>query len=204
MDFCNVADIENFLQVTIHTDAVKNASALRAIAEATEAIKNYCHQQIERVTGDVVTLDIKRGWSRLFLPEVPVSLVTSVVEDGKALVVDDDYKLGQHGILYRIGDVWHEGIQIVTVTYTHGYAVIPDDVVGVCVRASSRAYQAGLRAAELDGVIGVTALTLGDYQVSFGSEGGGGVSEGVLGASAARMLLLSEKDILNRYRYMAQ
>ena len=52
MGFCTVTDIENFLQVTIHTDPVKNASALRAIDEATEAIKNYCHQQIERVTDD--------------------------------------------------------------------------------------------------------------------------------------------------------
>ena len=204
MDFCNVTDIESFLQVTIHTDAVKNASAQRAIAEATEAIKNYCHQVIERVAGDVVTLDCKVGCSRLFLPEVPVISVASVVEDGVALTVNDDYKLGQHGILYRINDVWHEGIQIVVVTYTHGYAVIPDDVVGVCTRAASRAYQAGLRAAELEGVLGVTALKLGDYAVSFGAESGGGVSEGIMGASAARMLLLSEKDILNRYRYVAQ
>jgi hypothetical protein len=204
-NFCTVAGIENFLQVTIHTDPVKNASALRAITEATEAIKNYCHQVIERVASDVITLDCNGG-SRLFLPELPVKPagIISVVEDGETLTVDDDYKLGQHGILYRIGDVWHEGIQIIRVTYTHGYAKLPADIVGVCVRAASRAYQAGLRAAELDGVLGVTALTLGDYSVSFGAESGGGVSEGILGASAARMLLLSEKDILNRYRYVGQ
>jgi hypothetical protein len=200
MDFCIVADIENFLQISI--PAAKIASAQRAIAEATEAIKNYCHQVIERVTDDVVTLDCAGG-AKLFLPELPVISVASVVEDGETLVVTDDYKLGQHGILYRIGDLWAEGIQIVTVTYTHGYVTLPDDIVGVCVRAAARAYQAGLRAAELEGVIGVTAMTLGDYSISFGSEGGGGVGEGVLGASAARMLLLSEKDSLNRYRYVA-
>jgi len=203
MGFCTVADIENFLQVTIHTDAVKNASALRAIDEATEAIKNYCHQVIERVTDDVITLDCAGG-TKLFLPELPVISIADVVEDSETLVVTDDYMLGQHGILHRVDDFWANGIQIVTITYTHGYATIPDDVVGVCTRAAARAYQAGLRAAELEGVIGVTALTLGDYSVSFGSEGGSGVSEGVLGASAARMLLLSEKDALNRYRYVAQ
>jgi len=202
-DFCNVTDIENFLQMTIHTDPVLNASAQRAIAEATEAIKNYCHQVIERVAGDVVTLDCKIG-SRLFLPEVPVISVTSVVEDCKALVVDDDYKLGQHGILYRIGNVWLEGVQIVTVTYTHGYVTLPDDVVGVCVRAASRAYQAGLSAAVVAGVMGVTAKSLGDYSVSFGTGTGGGVGEGLLGASGARMLLLSEKDVLNRYRILGR
>jgi len=40
--------------------------------------------------------------------------------------------------------------------------------------------------------------------VSFTPEtGGGGIGEGVMGASAARMLLRSEKDILNRYRLKA-
>jgi hypothetical protein len=127
-----------------------------------------------------------------------------LIEDGTMLTVTDDYRLGQHGILYRVGNVWPEGVQIVTVTYTHGYNTLPADVVGVCTRAAARAYQAGLRAAELEGVLGVTALTLGDYSVSFGAESGGGVSEGTLGASAARMLLLSEKDILNRYRFIGR
>lgn len=202
MALCTVTDIENFLLVTIHTDAAKNASALRAIDEATEAIKNYCHQVIELVAGDAITLDCVGG-TKIFLPQVPVISVASVVEDGEALVVTDDYILGQYGILHRVDDDWATGIQIVTLTYTHGYATIPDDVVGVCTRAASRAYQAGLAAAAVGAVSGVTAMTLGDYSFSLGTGAGGGVGEGILGASAARMLLLSEKDILNRYRYVA-
>jgi hypothetical protein len=202
MGFCSVTDIENFLQVTLNTDPVKNASALRAIAEATETIKNYCHQVIERVAGEVITLDCAGG-TKIFLPQVPVISVASVVEDGETLVVTDDYKLGQHGILHRVDDVWATGIQIVTVTYTHGYATIPDDVAGVCTRAASRVYQAGLAAAAVGAVSGVTAMSLGDYSISLGTGAGGGAGEGIMGASAARMLLLSEKDILNRYRYVA-
>jgi len=68
------------------------------------------------------------------------------------------------------------------------------------VRSASRVYQAGLRAKEINGVTGVQSTSLGDYSVSFGSEQGGGVGEGVMGASAARGLLLSEKDILDKYR----
>jgi hypothetical protein len=203
MGFCTVTDIENFLMVTIHTDAVKNASALRAIAEATEAIKNYCHQQIELVT-ETITLDYDGvGW-KIFLPELPVVSVASVIEDGDTLVVDDDYKLGQHGILRRVDDDWATGTQIVQITYTHGYTTIPDDIVGVCTRAAARAYQAGLAAAAVGAVAGVASMTLGDYSYSLGSGAGGGAGEGIMGASAARMLLLSEKDILNRYRYVAQ
>jgi hypothetical protein len=73
-------------------------------------------------------------------------------------------------------------------------------VIDVCTRAAARAYQAGLKAADADGIPGVASKSLGDFSVSFTGEAGGGVSEGVMGASASRMLLLSEKDMLDRYR----
>jgi hypothetical protein len=89
------------------------------------------------------------------------------------------------------------GIQIIEIVYDHGFAVIPDDIISIATRAASRAYQAGLRAEEMSGISGVTALSLGDYSVSFGGEGAG---EGVLGASAAPLLLKSEKERLDKYR----
>jgi hypothetical protein len=197
-DFAVLADIEAFLQLPI-TTAIQIASAERALKDATAAIRNYCHQYLEQVTGETVTLD-STGGARLFLPELPVVSVSSVVEDGNALIVDDDYKLGQYGILYRIGNMWAEGIQIVTIVYGHGFLIIPDDVVAVCVRAASRQYQAGLKAADSAGVPGIASKSLGDFSVAFQSEAGGGTGEGVLGASAARLLLLSEQDILDKYR----
>lgn len=199
-NFCTLSDVANFLQIDIPYD---DASCERAIAEVTEAIRNYCHQYIELVTNETITLDCSGG-TRLFLPELPVQSVAEVVEDDEILDPDDDYKLGQWGILHRIGDEWAKGIQIIEITYTHGYATIPDDVVAVCTRAAARVYQAGLRAAALEGIPGVASLGLGDYSVSYVGETGGGVGEGTMGASAARMLLLSEKDVLNRYRYIAQ
>ena len=204
-NFCTVQDVENFLQITI-TGADKVASVVRAITEATEAIRNYCHQHIDEVVDDIITLDCAGG-TRVFLPELPVTQVAEVIEDEEALVVEDDYLLGQFGILHRVDQDWAMGIQIVTIVYTHGYDAydsLPDDIVAVATRAASRAYQAGLKAAETAGVPGVSAMSLGDYSVSYASEAGGGVGEGLMGASGARMLLLSEKDILNRYRYMAQ
>ena len=199
-DFCTVAQIENFLNLDISDDADNTASCEQAIAWATEDIKNYCQQNIERVEDDEITLDIPVGRSQIFLPELPVISVDEVVEDDETLTVDDDYKLGQYGILYRVNRKWESGIQIITITYTHGYETIPTDIVEIAIRSASRIYQAGLRSKELDGVTGVQSTSLGDYSVSFGSEQGGGVGEGVMGASAARGLLLSEKDVLDRYR----
>jgi len=192
--FCTVTDIEHFLQIPI--PAAKVDAANRAIGEATAAIQNYCHQVLEAVAGETIILDCAGG-TRLFLPELPVTALTSVIEDGDLLVVDDDYKLGQHGILHRIDTTWTVGIQIIEITYSHGFAVIPDDIISIATRAASRAYQAGLRAEEMSGISGVTALSLGDYSVSFGGEGAG---EGVLGASAAPLLLKSEKLQLDKYR----
>ncbi len=194
--FCEVADLEAFLQIEI--GAERRAAAERAIEEASAAIQNYCHQTLELVADDELTLDCSGG-TKIFLPELPVVSVSEVIEDGETLTAGDDYKLGQHGILHRIGQNWASGVQIVTITYAHGYTTIPDDIVAVCVRAAARAYQAGLRAEELGGIPGVASTSLGDYSVAFGTETGGG-QEGVLGASAAPVLLRSEKAILNRYR----
>ncbi len=196
--FCTITDIANFLQITIPAGS---ASATRAITEASAAIQNYCRQRLEGVDDDEITLDCNGG-TKIFLPELPVIEVSEVVEDGIELTEITDYKLGQHGILHRISVSWKAGIQIVTVTYSHGYATLPDDIVSICLRAAARSYQAGLRAAEMAGVAGVQSKTLGDYQISYGSEQSGGTGEGgVLGASAAPILLPSERRILDRYRF---
>jgi len=199
-DFCTIPDLEAFLQLEI-TTAVQLASAAAAIKEATAAIKNYCHQEIELVEDDEITLD-SYGGMRVFLPQLPVTEVTEVLEDGELLVVEDDYKLGQHGILWRVGQRWYEGIGALEITYSHGYATLPDDVIAVAVRAASRTYQMGLNTAEFGGVTGIKSLSLGDYAVTYTD--GTGSQDSALTASGSRMLLLSEKDVLAKYRYIAQ
>jgi hypothetical protein len=180
-NFASIEDMEAFLQVSI-SSATQIAAAERALTEATAAIRNYTRQHLELVA------------------ELPVISVASIVEDGEALTVTTNYKLGQHGILHRVGAKWLKGIQIVVVTYSHGYAELPDDIVNICTRAASRAYQAGLTAVENEAAVGVASKGLGDYSVSFQGDQGGGVSDGLMGASGVRLLLLSEKDILDKYR----
>ncbi len=192
--FCTIADMASFLQITIEAG---NASATRAIAEASAAIQDYCEQQIELVEDDELTLDIEAARAKIFLPELPVTEIRSVVENGVTLAAEN-YVLGMYGVLHRIGAYWYPGIQIVTVTYSHGYAVVPAVIADVCTRAASRAYQSGLRAAALGGVTGIQAQSIGDYSVQYGGETSSG--DGMLGASAAPILLPSEKVMLNRYR----
>lgn len=195
--FCTIADLEAFLQVTIGTP---NASATAAITGASAAIQNECRQRIEQVAADALTLTVEEDRRTILLPEQPVTAIASVVEDGTTLTVGDDYRWTAAGVLTRRGRCWSSEWDGVVVTYTHGYATIPDDLKGVCIRSAARAYQAGLRASAAGGVPGIQAESAdGDYSVTFSPESAssGGSS---LGASAAPILLPSEREILARYR----
>lgn len=193
--FCSVEDVADLLQITL--EDADYIYIERAINEATEAIKIYTQQEIT-ARSETITIDCPGG-SRIFLPELPVNTVSKVIEDEEELTATTDYKLGQHGILYRVNGYWSDGIQNVVITYSHGYSTIPQIIKDVCTRAAARAFQAGKRSKETEGVLGVSATSLGDYSVSYGQESSSG--EGLLGVSAARILLLSEKDMLNKYRY---
>lgn len=193
-DFAAVTDVEAFLQMELSGAQV--VSAERALKEATATIRNYCRQTISLVGNDEIVIHPFGSW-RIFLPELPVLAVSLVEQDGELLDAEN-YIWNQNGIIVRYPPArWADGNKTVRVVYDHGYETIPDDIVAVCTRAAARAFQAGLRAAETAGTPGVASKSLGDFSVSYQSEG---AAEGVSGASAARFLLMSEKDILNRYR----
>lgn len=193
---CTIADIEQFLQLSLSN--IEAAEA--AIAEATAAIRNYTNQHITAVENDAVTLTVPPFRRQILLPELPVTAVASVVEDGTTLVVGDDYRWTSAGILERVGGNWDFGWQKVVVTYSHGYATIPDDVRHVCARMAARRYQAGLRSSATAGVSGIQSQTIPDYAVSYAADTQGPAGAVMLGASGAMLLLPSEKALLNRYR----
>lgn len=197
-DFCVVADLEKFLQISIASGSDSTGYAEAAIRGASEAIRNYTKQTLDLVEDDEITLDLPISLPRIILPQYPVTEVSEVEEDGELLVADDDYILGQYGILHRIGRRWASGVQVVTITYSHGFSPIPDDIRDVCIRAASRTYQAGLRSSELGAIPGIQSETLGDHSVAYEQGAGGG--ESMMGASAAPILLRSEKAILDRYK----
>jgi hypothetical protein len=194
-NFATVADVELVIQQPI-TGADKIAAAEFALLTVSSAVRNYCRQEIDLIADDEIILD-SVGGRYIFLPELPVVSVAEILENSVPLVFPDHYTLSQFGILNRVGQLWYRGVQAIGVKYTHGYATIPTDIRTVTARAASRLYQAGLRAAEAGGVPGVVSKSLGDFAVTFGGES---VTEGTMGASGARVLLMSEKDLLDKYR----
>lgn len=195
--FCSVGDLEDFL----HLQLTNDTAALRAIEGATAAIQNYCRQKLVAVVDDVVTIRT-RGQAELILPEQPVTAIASVVENGTTLTVETDYFWYPNGLLCRWPSGWrltNSVFGMVVVTYSHGYATIPQMVREVCIRSASRAYQGGLRTAALAGVPGVASEQLPDYQIQYAADtAGGGASS--LGASAAPFLLPTEQVMLAQFR----
>ena len=195
MGFCSVSDVSAFLGLEVLPD---NPQVLQAIAEATAVIQNYCNQKIGLTQSDVLLLD-GTGTTKLFLPELPVTQIEAVKIDG--VVIDiSSYALAENGVLWRVYDVWPIGARNIEVTYSHGYTPVPDDLKGVCYRSAARLYQAQLKALRQDFVAGLQTVSVGDWSETY--EGGQASSgESDKGISAARTLLISEKEILNKYRY---
>lgn len=128
---------------------------------ASAKIRGHCGWHIYPERTDTVTLD-SDGSPVLLLPSLRVSAVQSVTVtagddnlwwadsvtsglygDGTAVGVLDytagTYSWSRRGMLRRLGRAtWPRGFQSVTVTYTHGYPDLPDDLVEVVVSLSKR------------------------------------------------------------------
>lgn len=190
MAFATEAELEAYTGASIDT-----SRATILLDVATAAIKAYTNQTLSRVTNDTVILPGNHT-NTLELPERPVISIGAVSIGDTALTVDSDFVWdGRSGLLRGTavsgvlvindgplvsgtGDWGGPGAQV-SVTYTHGFATIPDDIKGVCLALAARSLQSP---------DGVNSETIGSYSVSY-SRTGGAVS-----------LLDEERRLLDRYR----
>lgn len=190
MAFATETELEAYTGATVATDR-----ATILLDTATAAIRAYTNQTLSRVTNDVVILP-GNYTGRLELPERPVTSVGAVAIGDTALTVDSDFVWDGRTSLLRgtavsgvlvvndgplisgRGDWGGDGARV-SVTYTHGFATIPDDVKGVCLALAARSLQSP---------DGVNSETVGSYSVSYTRTGG------------AVSLLDEERRLLDRYR----
>lgn len=117
----------------------EDAGAQMHLRFATADIRVLCGQTLSLVADDEV--ELRGNWSRvLHLPERPVIDVSAVeirwqgvttfaAQTGYILAIDK---------LELPGWYWAGDLGGVRVTYSHGFAVIPDDLVGVCCSMATR------------------------------------------------------------------
>jgi hypothetical protein len=165
------SDLADRLGVTFTSEQNDRAAAL--LADASAAVRNYTRQDITIVEDDVATLETTaEQW--LFLPQRPVISVSSVVAGGATLAtgfwkLENDALFRYYGWasrLYLAGTTqpWNQPDTIV-VTYTHGYGVVPDDIVRVVCKLAKASWvnPDGLREWQLGDLRVVQALeTVGE------------------------------------------
>lgn len=154
------------------------------ITDASASIRNYTRQHISEVINDVVQLKVRNG--RIRLPQRPVT----AVDIGGGLpglfqwLGDDRLFIGSN-IPDTFGwEPWRYGIRAITITYTHGYNPVPDDIIGVGCSIVLRA-------------IGTTPE---DGGLQSESIAGYSYNRGVAAAAGAFGMLQSERDVLDSYK----
>lgn len=127
----------------------------RALAVASAAVRAAAGSAISEQTSTVV---VNAGGGNLLQIPGPVTAVTSVSVDGTALVADD-YEVLPNGLWRHCGWTVCGRPVPVTITYTHGLAAVPDDIVDLtCMLAKAwldhiaagGGSVAGLKSARLD------------------------------------------------------
>lgn len=198
-DLCALADLENVLFAPVPTERLDEAEA--AIGAASEVIRGFCRQRLSYVVADALLLS--GSACALYLPELPVVAVSAVAVGG---VPSDPTTYAFDALTGRLWSVvvggdglpyptyWVDGWRNISVTYDHGYVVVPEDLANVCARVASRQYLGGLRAV----LVGPHARE-SDYASIYQVEAIGDTA-GAYGPTSAVLLTGDERRVLARYR----
>jgi hypothetical protein len=174
-DLATVAQLAAFIQEDIAPD---DAGAALMLSVASGMVRDYLQQTITAVADDVLLTEPMSAASLVaLLPERPVTAVT--------LLETFDYTTGlwtvadpaTYAVSLRLGTIsvrtdasyacwpsWPTDPESWRVTYSHGFAEVPDSLVGVVLGVAGRNYSSP---------IGVDLERLGTYQVKYAIESGG-------------------------------
>ena len=152
------------------SDAARIQTALEI---ASAQIRNG-RRLFDPIVGEMITVDAYGG-DTLLLPRsrLPVTGVTLVEQlSGAAYVTVDStqYDWSADGYLRRYWSCWTDRPQGVRVTYSHGYAVLPREVAGVCLTLAGRIYNNPDNSS-------IQSEQLGDHHVTYQGVTGGLSSE---------------------------
>jgi hypothetical protein len=210
MALCTQLDVEQKLQWDVTAEPDTTVAAL--IADAQALIEAEIGRTVESAAR-TETLD--GGRVTYFLKWWPITEITSVTEDGTALVADDDFKWYEGGKLIRVSTsgyqiLWRtRKVQSIDVVYVGGYLAGHSDehdmalehLGSICAEVVARAFRKGADSAALPaGVSGqVQSVSLtGSDTVTYATAGGAGTFQGGL----TRFIYLEEDELrqLQKYR----
>ena len=112
---------------TTWTGQAADDTVAAALLRASSMLRAATGQTISRVTDDVY---VTRGDRGILLPQVPADLPTLITGWGQSLT-------GWTMVGQRITGLY--GCGPYTITYSHGFATIPDEIIGIVCDAARRA-----------------------------------------------------------------
>lgn len=171
---------------TFTVDEEARVTAL--LDDASAAVRAYTGQEFTLVADDVARIRARNGVVRL--PQRPVVDVTATTDvDGNS--VEFDWDAGDTVSIAGLSPIVRFDVEPFTtrtpwidVTYSHGYATVPPDIVGVVCQIVGRAFG---RPAD---ATAVTQESIAGYSYSIG----GAAAQGPFG------LMSNEREVLDRYR----
>ena len=148
---------------------VEQTRAAALLDDASAMIRAYTGQTFDLVENDVIVLRIQGGVVRL--PQRPVTEVSQVIALGGNLIPDvtvidwifdgvDQIRIGEGTFIINLPAIWWDDDGYpgtYRVTYSHGYAQVPADVVALTCGTVLRTLTAPTTAG------GVTSETIGSY-----------------------------------------
>ncbi|MFE2497088.1 mobile element protein [Streptomyces scopuliridis] len=153
---------------------------LAALKASSRRFRGAVRHPVTLTAGDVVTLD-GTGRESVLLPAAPVTAVASLLLDGEVLAVAVDFSWSADGFLRRLGYCWPDRLRCIEVTYSHGYAQIPEDIQEVVVDQARAMYRVQP---------GVQTIQAGGESITYGVQAAAGVT--------AQWSAVVEKYQLNR------
>lgn len=162
-DLATVDDLASFVQSTL--DPADPSPALY-LSIASGMVRDYLQQEITQVVDDIVYCD-PVGGSFVALDELPVgsvSLVETTADGGATWTTADPttYTVSRRtGLIFAkpyTGVCWPGDPESWRVTYTHGYATVPDTIKGICLSVAARGFSIP---------VGVDSERVGQRQVKY-------------------------------------
>lgn len=137
-----------------------------ALKRASNRFRDAVGYPVHRVEMDSILLD-GDGTPTLLLPAAPV-IALAVSVEGRTLTAGVDYQLSKkNGVLRRLGTVWPDALESVTVVYSHGWNTIPGGIEDAVLE------QASVQAKQL---INVQQESAGSTSVTYGAQATVGVT----------------------------
>jgi len=169
MAIINQLDLENLLQIDVTTEP--DSTVTSYLVQAQAAAEAYCQRHFDYATTNIETFDGDGREAIIQVDRWPIDTVTTVVESGVTLTVDQDFILyTDNGWVMRTSGGarqskgWRDHRRGIVITYDGGYilegggagAATPDDLTLAITRIAGRLFRSG--AAPVAGP--VSAVTL--------------------------------------------